>query len=110
MGKGTSMEGKFTAWQKIVLTCTFLVIMASAGIRMIMHAGDQGAIIVLSFMAIVLFCSLSVAALFPATWRMTTAEKNKISDVAQYQKKYASVLVVVNALLSLVMIFLIWIV
>ena len=110
MKEGTNMEGKFTSWQRIVLIITFLVIVISGAIRLLNHAVDPGAVIVLLFVAMLLYVILCVAALFPATWRMTDKEKKKILYKDRYQKKYAGVCVVANALLSSIMIFLIWIV
>ena len=104
------MEGKFTIWQRIVLVVTFLVIMASGVIRLLVHDGDRGAVIALFFVTLLLYVILCVAALFPAMWRMTDKEKAKIPDRDQYQKKYTSVCVVVNAVLNGIMVFLTWIV
>ena len=104
------MEGKFTGWQRIVLVITFLTIVISGAIRLLNHATESGVVIVLLFVALILYVILCVAALFPATWRMTNKENEKILNKDQFQKKYASIFVVVNALLSGIMIFLIWIV
>ena len=78
--------------------------------RLLDHAIDHGAIIALLFVALTLYVVLCVSALFPATWRMTDKEKEKIPDKDQYQKIYASVFVALNVLLSGIMTFLIWIV
>ena len=71
---------------------------------------DKGALLTLVIVALILYTVLCTAALFPATWRMTSKEKEKICDKALYQKKYTNVFVLVNAVLSCVMVFLIWIV
>ena len=65
--------------------------------------GDMGVVITLSFVAILLFIIFSIAALFPATWRMTDREKEKISDLKRYQEKYTSIFVIVNLVLSIFM-------
>ena len=46
---------------------------------------------------------IKIAALFPATWRMTDREKEKISDLKRYQEKYTSIFVIVNLVLSIFM-------
>ena len=63
--------------------------------------------IILSFVAILLFTIISIAALFPATWRMTDREKEKIRDLKRYQDKYTSIFVIVNVVLSTFMVLLI---
>ena len=63
----------------------------------------MGVVITLSFVAILLFIIFSIAALFPATWRMTDREKVKISDLKRYQEKYTSIFVIVNLVLSIFM-------
>ena len=60
----------------------------------------MGIVITLSFVAILLFIIISIAALFPATWRMTVREKEKISDLKRYQEKYTSIFIIVNVVLS----------
>ena len=55
------------------------------------------------FKRILLFIIFSIAALFPATWRMTDREKEKISDLKRYQEKYTSIFVIVNLVLSIFM-------
>lgn len=62
----------------------------------------------LSFVAILLFVIISIVALFPATWRMTDKEKEKIKDLERYQKSYTRVFVVINMLLSIFMVLLIF--
>ena len=63
----------------------------------------RSVVITLSFVAILLFIIFSIAALFPATWRMTDREKEKISDLKRYQEKYTSIFVIVNLVLSIFM-------
>lgn len=103
------MEGKYKKWQKLLLTAMFLIIVASAVCRCIMYKGDRGAIIMLSFVALLFFGVLCVAALFPATWRMPEKSKAKIKDPAKYQENYTTVFVIVNVVLSAAMIMFIWV-
>ena len=103
------MEGKYKKWQKLLLTAVFLIIVASAVCRCIMYKGDRGAIIMLSFVALLFFGVLCVAALFPATWRMPEKSKAKIKDPAKYQENYTTVFVIVNVVLSAAMIMFIWV-
>ena len=102
------MEGKYKKWQKLLLTAMFLIIVASAVCRCIMYKGDRGAIIMISFVALLFFGVLCVAALFPATWRMPEKSKAKIKDPVKYQENYTTVFVIVNVVLSAAMILFIW--
>ena len=92
------MEGKFNIWQKCLEIVCFVLILASSIYKGLFCDGDMGVVITLSFVAILLF-----AALFPATWRMTDREKEKISDLKRYQEKYTSIFVIVNLVLSIFM-------
>lgn len=102
------MEGKYKKWQKLLLTAVFLIIVASAVCRCIMYKGDRGVIIMLSFVALLFFGVLCVAALFPATWRMPEKSKAKIKDPVKHQENYTTVFVIVNVVLSAAMILFIW--
>ena len=103
------MEGKYKKWQKYLLLLVFQIILASAICRCIMYEGDRGVIIMLSFVALLFFGVLCVAALFPATWRMPEKSKAKIKDPAKYQENYTTVFVIVNVVLSAAMILFIWV-
>ena len=97
------MEGKFTTWEKVIELCAFLVIVLSSIYKGIYSDGDVGILITLSFVAVLLFVVLSVAALFPATWRMTDKQKKKIKDVGRYQENYTKIFVIINFLLCVIM-------
>lgn len=97
------MEGKFNIWQKCLEIVCFVLILASSIYKGLFCDGDMGVVITLSFVAILLFIIFSIAALFPATWRMTDREKEKISDLKRYQEKYTSIFVIVNLVLSIFM-------
>ena len=92
------MEGKFNIWQKCLEIVCFVLILASSIYKGLFCDGDMGVVITLSFVII-----FSIAALFPATWRMTDREKEKISDLKRYQEKYTSIFVIVNLVLSIFM-------
>lgn len=79
------------------------MILASSIYKGLFCDGDMGVVITLSFVAILLFIIFSIATLFPATWRMTDREKEKISDLKRYQEKYTSIFVIVNLVLSIFM-------
>ena len=87
------MEGKFNIWQKCLEIVCFVLILASSIYKGLFCDGDMGVVITLSFVAILLFIIFSIAALFPATWRMTDREKEKIT----------SIFVIVNLVLSIFM-------
>ena len=97
------MEGKFNNWHKCLEVACFVLILTSSIFKGFFCDGDMGIVITLSFVAILLFIIISIAALFPATWRMTVREKEKISDLKRYQEKYTSIFVIVNVVLSVFM-------
>lgn len=97
------MEGKFNIWQKCLEIVCFVLILASSTYKGLFCDGDMGVVITLSFVAFLLFIIFSIGALFPATWRMTDREKEKISDLKRYQEKYTSIFVIVNLVLSIFM-------
>lgn len=103
-----AIEGKFNNWQKCLEILIFLLILVSGIYKGIYCDGDVGIIVILSFVAFLLFIIISAAALFPATWRMTDKEKEKISDLTKYQEKYTSIFVILNLILNLFMSLLIW--
>ena len=94
------MEGKFNNWHKCLEVACFVFILTSSIFKGFFCDGDMGIVITLSFVAILLFIIISIAALFPATWRMTVREKEKISDLKRYQEKYTSIFIIVNVVLS----------
>lgn len=102
------MEGKFKTWHKILELFTFLLILVSSIYNGVCRDADKGIVITLSFVSILLFVILHVAALFPATWRMADKQKEKIKDLMRYQENYTSIFVIVNMVLSIFMVFLIW--
>lgn len=97
------MEGKFNNWHKCLEIACFVLILTSSIYKGLFCDRDMGVLITLSFVAILLFIIISIAALFPATWRMTNREKDKISDLKQFQERYTSTFVIVNVLLSIFM-------
>lgn len=97
------MEGKFKTWEKWLELFAFLLILLSGIYKGICYDGDIGIVVILSFVAILLFVIFLAVALFPATWRMTDKEKKKIKDLSQYQENYTRVFVMVNMVLSILM-------
>ena len=97
------MEGKFNNWHKCLEVACSVSILTSSIFKGFFCDGDMGIVITLSFVAILLFIIISIAALFPATWRMTVLEKENISDLKRYQEKYTSIFVIVNVVLSVFM-------
>lgn len=104
------MTGRFTNWQKRLQLIVFVLIVVSSIYRINSCNGDKGIAIMLSFSAFLSFAILLVVAIFPATWRMTDKKKKKIKDLKRYQETYTSVFVILNAILSIIMIFLMWII
>lgn len=97
------MTGKFSRNQKITLLITFLLLIASIVIRVALGIEDTGILVVLSFINILLYVILIVCALFPADWRMTARQKEKIKDMAQYQSKYRTAFVAAAFFVSFAM-------
>lgn len=95
------MEGKFSKWETCLEAVVFLLLLVTGTYRIAGHEGDAGAVVMLLFTGILLFIVLTVAAFFPATWRMTEKQKEKIKDPARYQEKYRRGMVIVNVVLSL---------
>jgi hypothetical protein len=104
------MEGKFTVWQKRILTAVFFFILISSVMKGMFHKEEIGIVIILSFVTLLFFGILCVCALFPATWRMTEKSKRKIKDEAEYQKKYTSIFVILNVILSIGLMIITWII
>lgn len=104
------MEGKFTTWEKWVELCGFLILVLSGIYKGVCGGGDAGILITLLFVAVLVFVVLSVAALFPATWRMTDKQKEKLKDIGRYQENYTKVFVIINFVLCVIMGFFILIV
>lgn len=97
------MTGKFSKKQKTALWITFLLIIISIVIRTVLGVEDAGILVVLSFINILLYVILMVCALFPADWRMTDKQKEKIKDMAQYQSKYRTAFVAAAFFVSFAM-------
>ena len=87
---------KLTKWQKVVELLVFLVIVATGVYKIGFSAHDTGVAVILLFVTLLLFAVLTVAAMFPATWRMTDREKKRIEDPVKYQDKYTTVFVLPN--------------
>lgn len=95
------MEGKFSKWEKCLEAGAFLILLTVGIYRIICYEGDAGAVVMLLFTGILLFVVLTVAALFPAMWRMTEKQKEKIKDPSRYQENYRKGMVIVTVALSL---------
>lgn len=95
------MTGKLKTWEKIVEIISLLLIVAAGVYKAVSGDVDGGLLGVLIFIGIMLFVIFLVAALFPATWRMTKRQKEKIDDETIYQEKYTKSFVIVNLILCL---------
>jgi Na+-transporting methylmalonyl-CoA/oxaloacetate decarboxylase gamma subunit len=99
---------KFNRWQKITELVALAVIIFGGVCKMHHINGDAGVTVMLLFLSIMMYAILTCVAVFPATWRMTDKEKNKIPDLAKYQERYTSVFVVINVVVCLIMLALLW--
>lgn len=97
----TKLTGKLKTWEKIVEIISLLLIVAAGIFKAVSGDVDGGLLGVLIFIGIMLFVIFLVAALFPATWRMTKMQKEKIDDEAKYQEKYTKSFVIVSLILCL---------
>ena len=102
------MEGKFKKWQKVLLTVTFVAILFSAIYKGFNHTEDIGSVIMLSFVTLLFFGVLYVAALFPATWRMREKYKKKIKDPVKFQEIYTCSFVILNVVICTFFIIMMW--
>ncbi len=102
------MEGKLKTWQKWMEGISAFLFLGMGIYKGICCEGDRGVLITLLFVAILLYVIISIAALFPATWRMTDKQKEKIKDLTRYQEVYTSIFVIINFGLSILMSFFIW--
>ncbi len=98
--------GKFTKRQKIVELVVFLMIIAAGIYKLVYAVEDTGAAVILLFVTVLLFGILTVSSLFPATWRMTDKEMEKIGDPIKYQERYTTIFVTINAVTSILMVIL----
>ncbi len=97
---------KLTKWQKIVELIMLVVIVTTGVYKIVFSGNDTGVSVILLFVTILLFAVLTVASLFPATWRMTDSEKKEIEDPQKYQEKYTTIFILINVILSAIMVLL----
>lgn len=86
---------------------SFLIIIAGIFIRVMLGVEEIDKLVIMAFTAIMIYVICLIAALFPATWRMTDAQKKKIGNLEAYQNKYRKVFVILNLLISMMMVFMI---
>lgn len=93
---------RMTTWEKTFEYLAIILIICSIVIKSLLGVDDVGILVTLSFVAILIYVIFLVSAFFPAYWRMTEKQKEKIKDMSIYQAKYRKIFVVINFLLSIV--------
>ncbi len=109
--KEYNTKGKFTKTEKWILLLSISILVASLVFRAvtwnlnlkILHTtgSDVGVTVTLGFVGVMMYVIFFVAALFPATWRMTEKQKEKI-DEDKYQNRYRKMMVGLNFTLSVI--------
>lgn len=94
------MEGKLTGTEKVLEGVALGLLAISIVVRSLLGVSDTGVLVMLAFTGILLYIILLVCAFFPADWRMTDAQREKIKDMDAYQAKYRRILVGVNLAVS----------
>lgn len=102
------MSGKFSSGEKIAESISVVLLILACVVKGVRGASDTGILVALTFVAILLFVLLFVAALFPADWRMTARQKEKIADTGRFQEKYRKIFVLLNLIVSIIMALVIW--
>ena len=97
MNNSMSLSEKI--FELIAIVMMIFTIMGKA----VMGANDVQTLILVSFVGIMGFVIFFVCAFFPADWRLTAEQKQKIKDKNLYQANYRKILVFVNFLYCIVM-------
>ena len=97
---GMCMENKMSNVEKICEIVAITLIILSVIFKCIVGVNDTDTLVMLAFLGVMLFVIFLVCAFFPADWRMTEKQKEKIEDMDLYQAKYRKVFAGINALTS----------
>ncbi len=92
------MEGKMSKSEKIIELLAFVVFMISVIIKSILGTKDAGVLVMLAFLGVLVYVILFVCAFFPADWRMTEKQKEKIENKEAHQAMYRKICVICNML------------
>lgn len=95
------MTGRMNKTDKILQLTALAVIVAAIVTKAVIGCDDTGVFAVMSIIAIMLYVIFLVCSFFPATWRMTIKQKDKIKDEAAYQDRYRRVMAVFNLVVAL---------
>lgn len=95
------MEGKFTFAEKVILLVTLITMIFTVIIKMLTGVNDPKTVIAYGIIGLIIYVILLVAALFPATWRMTDSQKSEIYNVDQYQDRYRLLIVLLNLIVCI---------
>lgn len=87
--------------EKLVQLGSFVVLIVGIILKALIGYEDMGVFMILAFAGILLWVCLAVAAFFPADWRMTERQRQKIGDMDSYQAKYRKILIGVNLVLTI---------
>lgn len=101
------MVGKMTKNEKKLASLSFLLLIISIIIRCYIGITDVGLLVILSFTGILMWLIFLICAFFPADWRMTKKQKNKIENLMEYQNKYRMIVISFDILIAILFAFLI---
>lgn len=90
------MSGKMTKSEKIFEMIAILLLAGSIGVKSALGAKDAGILVALSFVGILIWMIFFACAFFPADWRMTEKQKNKIRDLTEYQNRYRRMMIALD--------------
>ena len=98
------MTGKYTVKEKIALSITLILIIASIIIHdHITTNADNGTTVITGFVTILLFMILLVCGWFPADIKMTDKQRAKVKDFEKLQNNYRRAIVIANFILCLML-------
>jgi hypothetical protein len=90
------MSGKMTKSEKVLEIIAIIFLIVSIIMRSIIGAKDTGTLVILSFVGILMWFIFLVCSFFPADWRMTEKQKNKINNPMEYQNRYRRIMIVLD--------------
>lgn len=95
------MVGKMTKAEKTLASLSIALIAIAIAVRCIMGTADVGILVMLSFTGILVWLIFFVCAFFPADWRMTAKQKNKIENPTEYQNKYRKFMIGLDVVMAI---------
>ncbi len=88
--------------EKLAIILSGVVLALMIIVKIIVGYNDMGVLVTLSFFGIMMWILFWVCAFFPADWRMTKNQRNKIEDKDKYQRNYRKIMISVDVVVALV--------